>query len=120
MATHIREILNRKGSDVATISPDDTLRSVLHELAAHDIGALVVSPDGEIRAPGLALGLMTCMEFPMSQVHALALHTYTEESWRRQKGPGELGRRGPAPCPACPLSAPALGPSAAGSRALEL
>lgn len=32
----------------------------------------VVSPDGEIRAPGLALGLMTCMEFPMSQVHALA------------------------------------------------
>ncbi len=43
----ISEILRRKGSDVATTSPDDTIRSVVATLAEKRVGALVVSSDGE-------------------------------------------------------------------------
>ncbi|WP_069160991.1 CBS domain-containing protein [Nocardia altamirensis] len=43
----IAEILRRKGSDVATIAPDTTVRSLLGTLAEHNIGAVVVSPDGD-------------------------------------------------------------------------
>ncbi|MFD6159713.1 CBS domain-containing protein [Nocardia sp. NPDC060256] len=43
----IAEILRRKGSDVATIAPDTTIRSLLATLAEHNIGAVVVSRDGE-------------------------------------------------------------------------
>lgn len=42
----IAEILHRKGSDVATVAPETTVRTLLGTLAEHNIGAVVVSPDG--------------------------------------------------------------------------
>ncbi|TLF77524.1 CBS domain-containing protein [Nocardia cyriacigeorgica] len=42
----IAEILRRKGSEVATVRPDSTVRALLATLAAHNIGAVVVSSDG--------------------------------------------------------------------------
>jgi CBS domain-containing protein len=43
----IAEILRRKGSEVATVPPETTVRSLLDTLAEHNIGAVVVSPDGD-------------------------------------------------------------------------
>ncbi|MGK8486258.1 CBS domain-containing protein [Nocardia asiatica] len=43
----ISEILRRKGSDVATVAPDTTVRTLLATLAERNIGAVVVSPDGD-------------------------------------------------------------------------
>ncbi|MFA1547247.1 CBS domain-containing protein [Actinomadura chokoriensis] len=42
----IRDILRRKGDTVATVRPDATVRQLLAILAEHNIGAVVVSPDG--------------------------------------------------------------------------
>ncbi|MFD0360849.1 CBS domain-containing protein [Nocardia sp. GCM10030253] len=42
----IAEILRRKGTEVATVPPDTTVRTLLATLAEHNIGAVVVSPDG--------------------------------------------------------------------------
>ncbi|MFC4909284.1 CBS domain-containing protein [Actinomadura gamaensis] len=42
----IRDILRRKGSTVATVEPGATVRELLAVLARHNIGAVVVSPDG--------------------------------------------------------------------------
>src|SRR5436309_750359 len=42
----IAEILRRKGSDVATVAPQTTVRTLLGTLAEYNIGAVVVSPDG--------------------------------------------------------------------------
>ena len=42
----IRDILRRKGDAVATVRPDATVRQLLAVLAEHNIGAVVVSPDG--------------------------------------------------------------------------
>ncbi|MFG2019799.1 CBS domain-containing protein [Actinomadura geliboluensis] len=42
----IRDILRRKGDAVATVRPDATVRHLLAVLAEHNIGAVVVSPDG--------------------------------------------------------------------------
>lgn len=43
----ISEILKRKGDDVATTTPDSTIRSVVATLAELKVGALVVSADGD-------------------------------------------------------------------------
>lgn len=43
----ISEILRSKGEDVATIAPDASVRRLLALLAEHNIGAAVVSTDGE-------------------------------------------------------------------------
>jgi len=43
----ISEVLERKGSSVATIDPDRPVRQAVTELARHGIGALVASTDGE-------------------------------------------------------------------------
>lgn len=43
---HIRHLLRHKGSEVATISGDETVRAALALLAERGIGALVVSGDG--------------------------------------------------------------------------
>jgi len=40
------QILDRKGREVATIAPGDTVADALARLAEHNIGALVVSDDG--------------------------------------------------------------------------
>lgn len=42
----ISQVLRRKGSEVATVAPDASIRAVLHLLAEHGVGALVVSGDG--------------------------------------------------------------------------
>lgn len=43
---HARQILEGKGSEVATVDPQAPVRDAVAELARHNIGALVVSPDG--------------------------------------------------------------------------
>lgn len=47
MAVHISVILERKGSDVITIRPDAMLLQAAEAMSKHNIGALVVSPDGQ-------------------------------------------------------------------------
>lgn len=42
----INDILNDKGAEIVTISPDATVRELVGLLAQHNIGALVVSRDG--------------------------------------------------------------------------
>jgi CBS domain-containing protein len=42
----ISDVIHRKGSDVVTVKPDDTVQRLLELLAEHRIGALVVSVDG--------------------------------------------------------------------------
>jgi CBS domain-containing protein len=43
----VRSILAAKGNQVAVIGTDATVNTALEELALHDIGALVVSNDGD-------------------------------------------------------------------------
>jgi CBS domain-containing protein len=43
----ISDILRNKGNSVQTVRPDATVRQLLAALAEHNIGALVVSEDGE-------------------------------------------------------------------------
>ncbi|MFI6388502.1 CBS domain-containing protein [Nonomuraea sp. NPDC050547] len=43
----IGTILRNKGSDVMTVAPGATVRELLAQLAEHNIGAVVVSADGE-------------------------------------------------------------------------
>lgn len=43
----IGTILRNKGNDVATVTPEATVRELLAKLAEHNIGAVVVSSDGE-------------------------------------------------------------------------
>lgn len=41
-----KDILDRKGHEVATVPPDTVVRDAVAELARHNVGALIVSPDG--------------------------------------------------------------------------
>ncbi|MFW3172884.1 CBS domain-containing protein [Geodermatophilus sp. CPCC 206100] len=43
---HIRQVLRRKGSEVATVAASADIRTALALLAEHGVGALVVSGDG--------------------------------------------------------------------------
>ncbi|MBE1536152.1 CBS domain-containing protein [Actinomadura algeriensis] len=43
----IRDILRRKGGTVVTVPPEKTVRELLAVLAEHNVGAVVVSADGE-------------------------------------------------------------------------
>ncbi|MBB3083376.1 CBS domain-containing protein [Geodermatophilus sabuli] len=43
---HIRQLLRRKGADVATVEASASIRTALALLAEHRVGALVVSADG--------------------------------------------------------------------------
>jgi CBS domain-containing protein len=45
---NVETILRTKGSGVATIRPDETVGAAVSELISRNIGALVVSQDGEI------------------------------------------------------------------------
>ncbi len=42
----VRDVLVHKGGGVVTVRPDATCRDLLALLAQHNIGAVVVSPDG--------------------------------------------------------------------------
>ena len=44
---HIRQVLRRKGSEVATVEATASVRDALALLAEHHVGALVVSGDGK-------------------------------------------------------------------------
>ncbi|GAA0935795.1 CBS domain-containing protein [Actinocorallia libanotica] len=44
----IADILRAKGDQVATVPPQATVRDLLAALAGHNIGAVVVSPDGVV------------------------------------------------------------------------
>src|SRR5450631_4171259 len=44
----ISDILRYKGSDVVTIGPDTTVKSLLAQLAEHNIGAVVVQREGKV------------------------------------------------------------------------
>lgn len=46
MATRVAAILERKGTDVVTVTTEATVADAARALAEHGIGALVVSPDG--------------------------------------------------------------------------
>ena len=43
---HIRQLLRRKGAEVATVDATTSVRTALALLAEHGVGALVVSQDG--------------------------------------------------------------------------
>src|SRR3546814_16204447 len=44
---HIHDVLRGKPrQDVVTIAPDATVRDLIHALAEHNVGALIVSSDG--------------------------------------------------------------------------
>lgn len=43
----IEEIISKKGADVVTIAPTATVSDLVDLLAQHNIGAVVVSPDGK-------------------------------------------------------------------------
>jgi CBS domain-containing protein len=45
----IRDILRGKGAAVVTVAPDATVLDAMRTLVQHDIGAVVVTEDGEIR-----------------------------------------------------------------------
>lgn len=47
MAMDVRGILHAKGTEVATIAPDDTVAAAVELLRSAGVGALVVSADGE-------------------------------------------------------------------------
>lgn len=42
----VSDVLQRKGGDVVTITPDETVRTLVELLRDHRIGAVVVSADG--------------------------------------------------------------------------
>ena len=44
----IRQVLGAKGHTVFTIGPEATVYEALQQLAAHDVGALVVTEEGEV------------------------------------------------------------------------
>ena len=46
MTVRVGIILDRKGGEVVTIGPDATIADAAQRLREHNIGALVVSPDG--------------------------------------------------------------------------
>lgn len=80
----ISEILRRKGSEVVTIAPDATVRELLETLAAHNVGAVIVSSDGvamtgivserdivrRLHRDGAAL-----LDAPVSTIMTAAVHT---------------------------------------------
>lgn len=80
----ISEIVRGKGAFVATVRPDATVRELLAELAEHNIGAAIVSPDGTSIAGiaserDVARGLHThgarLLDMPVSQVMTADVRT---------------------------------------------
>lgn len=81
---HISDILRRKGHDVATVRPDDTVRSLIDRLAELRIGALVVSSDGQRVAGivserdvvrGLHASGASLLDRPVSSIMTVEVHT---------------------------------------------
>ncbi len=85
----ITDVLRGKGDFVVTISPDETVRTLLDALAEHRVGALVVSPDGvtvagivserdvvrHLQSKGADL-----LDLPVSQIMTSQVHTCTPDT----------------------------------------
>jgi CBS domain-containing protein len=78
------QILQRKGRDVSTIAPDATVRAAAEALAAANVGALVVSPDGSALAGilserdivrRLAAAGPSLLDEPVSSIMQADVHT---------------------------------------------
>ncbi|WP_327139458.1 CBS domain-containing protein [Nocardia sp. NBC_01327] len=84
----ISEILRRKGPGVVTIAPDATVRELLRVLNAHNVGAVVVSPDGVLMS-GIASERdivrrlhsrgAELLEAPVSDIMTAAVHICSPE-----------------------------------------
>ncbi|WP_405137398.1 CBS domain-containing protein [Nocardia sp. NBC_01388] len=84
----ISEILRRKGPGVVTIAPDATVRELLRVLNAHNVGAVVVSPDG-VLISGIASERdivrrlhsrgAELLDAPVSDIMTAAVHTCSPE-----------------------------------------
>ena len=85
----ISDVLRAKGTQVVTITPDTTVRSLLTVLAEHRIGAVVVSHDGTsvdgivserdiVRA--LALRGDAVMSEQVTAIYTADVHTVTPET----------------------------------------
>ncbi|RJO73447.1 CBS domain-containing protein [Nocardia panacis] len=84
----IAEILRSKGSDVVTVAPHTSVRALLATLADHNIGAVVVSPDG-YRIAGIVSerdvvrSLHTCgadlLDLPVESIMTAVVHTCAPE-----------------------------------------
>jgi CBS domain-containing protein len=81
---HIRQLLRRKGADVATVDPGVSVRDALALLAGRGIGALVVSTDGRavegiVSERDVARGLhergAALLADPVSAVMTAEVHT---------------------------------------------
>ena len=80
----IRQLLRRKGSEVATIAGDETVHAALAVLAERGIGALVVSSDGRsidgiLSERDIARGMhergAALLDAPVSSVMTAEVHT---------------------------------------------
>jgi CBS domain-containing protein len=78
------QILQRKGRDVSTIPPDASVRAAAEALAAANVGALVVSPDGSALAGilserdivrRLAAAGPSLLDEPVSSIMQADVHT---------------------------------------------
>jgi CBS domain-containing protein len=78
------QILQRKGREVSTIPPDATVRAAAEALAAANVGALVVSPDGAALAGilserdivrRLAASGPSLLDEPVSSIMQADVHT---------------------------------------------
>ncbi|MEV6773416.1 CBS domain-containing protein [Nocardia sp. NPDC051030] len=84
----ISEILRRKGSDIVTIAPNATVRELLRVLAAHNVGAVVVSPDAAIMSGIVSeRDIVRCLhrdgaavlDAPVSDIMTAIVHTCSPE-----------------------------------------
>ena len=80
----VAELLRGKGSDVATVTPTDSVGQVVDSLGSHNIGAVVVSVDGStidgivserdvVRALGVATDAL--LERPVTEIMTADVHT---------------------------------------------
>jgi CBS domain-containing protein len=84
----IADVLRRKGDQVVTVAPEETVRGLLALLAEHGVGALVVSRDGRtvdgivserdvvrrLHADGAQL-----LDEPVGQIMTSEVHTCTPQ-----------------------------------------
>lgn len=81
----ISDILRSKGTAVVTIRPEDSVRTLVAKLAEHNVGALVVSPNGFgvagiVSERDVARGLHAdpgLLDAPVSRIMTADVHTRT-------------------------------------------
>lgn len=85
----VRQILKRKGNSVATVNPDASISAALESLAAHGIGALVVTESerkvaGILSERDIVRGLSSsgagALDMKVADLMTTEVHTCTEAS----------------------------------------